>query len=347
MIAFLVLSAERTNASSRVVSSAFLSPRFQGAQTKNQCQTTAGLFTSLQQGVGCTRVSQQHPSIFVSRRFAPMATVLAAADEQEENDDGGSDKSDAESQPRSATGVTLKMAFDSSPAWGVADLSETKSERFTSPESLDMVHRLRRDSSAVLVGRATVERDDCTLTVRRVELGEGKPQPVRVVLDPSLRLFDGSEYTLLKDGLPTLIYFSQSKLIERGDGCGKPSVIANAMDSVTLVGLNQSSGTELNSLSPADVINDLSGRGLHHIMVEGGPATARSFLEAGVVDRAILVKAPIQFQVPVPSNMDEDTIKMAGLEKIGSTKLGGDSVEYWSRPGLDWPEDDGNGCMWP
>ena len=63
--------------------------------------------------------------------------------------DGDGDEAEIEG----VTGVTLKMAFDSSDAWGVADLSETKSERFTSPESLDMVHRLRRESSAILVGR--------------------------------------------------------------------------------------------------------------------------------------------------------------------------------------------------
>mmetsp|Transcript_16695 Transcript_16695/g.34285 ORF Transcript_16695/g.34285 Transcript_16695/m.34285 type:complete len:189 (-) Transcript_16695:1948-2514(-) len=66
------------------------------------------------------------------------------------------------------TGITLKIAFDSQ--GGVADLSSEKSERFTCGESLDMVHRLRRVSDAVLVGRSTVEIDDCTLTVRRVPL---------------------------------------------------------------------------------------------------------------------------------------------------------------------------------
>mmetsp|Transcript_39963 Transcript_39963/g.43324 ORF Transcript_39963/g.43324 Transcript_39963/m.43324 type:complete len:145 (-) Transcript_39963:98-532(-) len=66
------------------------------------------------------------------------------------------------------TGVTLKIAFDSQNS--VANLSSEKSQRFTCPESLDMVHRLRRVSDAILVGRSTVEIDDCTLTVRRVQL---------------------------------------------------------------------------------------------------------------------------------------------------------------------------------
>ena len=74
--------------------------------------------------------------------------------------------------------VTVKIALDANGA--VDDLSVV-SKRFTSPESLDAVHRLRRDSCAVLVGVGTVIRDDPSLTVRRVPLLPGQAQPVRQV----------------------------------------------------------------------------------------------------------------------------------------------------------------------
>lgn len=236
---------------------------------------------------------------------------------------------------KEVTGVTLKMAFDSSTAWGVADLSETKSERFTSQESLDMVHRLRRESSAVLVGRGTVERDDCSLTVRRVELGDGKSQPVRVVIDPSLSLI-GGDHTLLKDGLPTIVYHLQT------DSLKAPNDV-----SVTLVRLSQSNFADgsRSLISPSQVVKDLTTRGLKHIMVEGGPATARAFLEARAVDRAILVKAPVEFEIPVPAHIDEKTMKSAGLKLIGDDVMGGDNIEYWTRNGLPWP--DSVLPMWP
>ena len=234
------------------------------------------------------------------------------------------------------TGVTLKMAFDSSPAWGVADLSETKSERFTSPASLDMVHRLRRDSSAVLVGKGTVQFDDCSLSVRRVELRDGQDQPTRVVMDPSLSLI-GGDYTILKDGLPTIIYHLQS--IEKKD--------TSLDESVTLVRMNPMDYENDNlDISPAEVIEDLKSRGLYHIMVEGGPATARAFLEAGVVDRAIIVKAPVEFQEPVPAKMDENSLKDVGLNKIDTAMMDGDSIEYWTREGLPWPRSN-DVPMWP
>ena len=240
-------------------------------------------------------------------------------------------------------GVTLKMAFDSSPVWGVADLSETKSERFTSPESLDMVHRLRRESSAVLVGRGTVEFDNCSLSVRRIELGEGQEQPFRVILDPSLNLV-GGDYAIFNDGLRTIVYYSQSAI-------QKKDVSLPSIDSVTFVPLSEPETEAENnsaalSLSPSQIIQDLASRGLTHIMVEGGPATARAFLQAKIVDRAILVRAPIEFQIPVPALMDEDAMNSAGLKMIGTSEMGGDAVEYWTREGLEWPNPN-NLSSWP
>ena len=80
-------------------------------------------------------------------------------------------------------------------------------------------------------------------------------------------------------------------------------------------------------------------------MVEGGPATAKAFLEARVVDRAILVRAPIEFEMPVPAEMDENTLKRAGLQMIGTTEMGGDTVEYWTKNGSPWPAEELR--VWP
>ncbi len=257
-----------------------------------------------------------------------------------------SENNEKDEQPiinNSVTGVTLKMAFDSSPVWGVADLSETKSERFTSPESLDMVHRLRRESSAVLVGRGTVERDDCSLSVRRVELRGGQEQPVRVILDPSLSLVGESNYAIFNDGLRTIVYCSQSAYANH------ESLSSSSSEEVTFVPMPSSIDSERDgklSLSPSQIIQDLAARGLTHIMVEGGPATARAFLKDRVVDRAILVRAPLEFQIPVPAQIDENTMKTAGLNMIGTTEMGGDVVEYWSRDGLQWPNQS-NISSWP
>ena len=79
--------------------------------------------------------------------------------------------------------------------------------------------------------------------------------------------------------------------------------------------------------------------GIHHIMVEGGPNTAIQFLKEGMVDRAIIVTAPMKFKDPLPSNISpiEDMMEKAGLQRVGTHKLGVDTVDCFSRPNLPWP----------
>jgi riboflavin-specific deaminase-like protein len=227
--------------------------------------------------------------------------------------------------------VTLKMAFDRS--GGVADLSQERSKRFTSPGSLDLVHRLRRCSHVVLVGRGTVERDDCTLTVRRVPSNN---QPVRVVIDPQLTLFqqDGNSYQLLQDGLATtIVYCAEGAMSSRSTRSKHVDLLSK--EKVVIAPLAETNG----NLLAIDMVQDLKDRGLYQIMVEGGPATARAFLKEKMVDRAILIRAPLEFREPFPSNITCQSLQDAGLQFLGSSLCDGDTVEYWSRPNLQWPTD--------
>ena len=81
------------------------------------------------------------------------------------------------------TGVTLKMAFDQQ--WAVADMSETKSERFTSPASLDRsrttVKEVRESKSRPNAGVVTFlhqgfnQRDEEVCTTLRQALMLRRP----------------------------------------------------------------------------------------------------------------------------------------------------------------------------
>ncbi len=77
--------------------------------------------------------------------------------------------------------VTVKLAVDAN---GSVDDRAEAPQRFTSETCLDEVHRLRMDCDAILVGAETVERDNPSLTVRRIET---ERQPLRVILDPQER----------------------------------------------------------------------------------------------------------------------------------------------------------------
>lgn len=282
------------------------------------------------------------------------------------------------------TGVTLKIAFDASNSipteyGGVADAtvlikSNTKSNpntnittniaanaRFTSSASLDMVHRLRRVSDGVLVGKGTVAVDDCTLTVRRVPMiPEDAPQPTRVVIDPSLSLFHNNkdkdseyeyEYEMFQDGHPVIVYHtcsscpsSQNKNIHFV--CANTNVeVESSSDSCVTNNTNNG----INSIiSPTFIVQNLAQQfNIHHIMVEGGPSTALTFLKQGVVDRAIIVKAPIRFEDPIPSRMNQQHMMDAGLMLLGQfTNDGGDDVECWVKNGAVWPGGE-NLDSWP
>ena len=298
--------------------------------------------------------------------------------------------SDINNKAVSVTGVTLKLAIDSSPAcWGIADLSATKSERFTSPQSLDLVHRLRSVSDCVLVGRGTVAADDCTLTVRRgyettVLEATGREQPTRVVLDSHLGLIRDhvdkscdTSYRLFDDGLPVILYHwgtttdddddddmeaflrdrpaitlvDASKLGPTFESDDDESVLIQGGSSLPTFSPSTPQPASIGTrsiLSPQLVVRDLRRRGLHHVMVEGGAATALSFLRAGVVDRAIIVQASVQFEEPLDSHINADVMeKEGGLKLLGTSDdgdgdmFGGDSLQYWVRGDGNerWPND--------
>lgn len=236
-----------------------------------------------------------------------------------------------------ATGITLKLAVDNQ--WGVAERADiaNTSARFTSPTSLDMVHRLRRESDGVLVGRTTVETDNPSLTVRRVVVPDTPPfvQPVRIVLDTLLTL-NTRDFAIFNDGLATLVYHAES--------VDEDEVNKYTTDQTTCIGVPLVEGR----LSISAIVQDmLSRRNFNHVMVEGGPSVARSFLQNNLVDRVILVQAmEVTFQDPYPSGITEETFSKHGLECLGRVESGdGDVWQCWSRPGLPWPTE--NLENWP
>ena len=222
--------------------------------------------------------------------------------------------------------VTLKIAVDANN--GVADASSSKSERFTCAESLDMVHRLRAKSDAVLVGKTTVAVDNPSLLVRRGINVE--KQPLRIILDPQLSLFNDQEeeeeeetYQLFSGGYPTLVYHCCSK------------TVSHVHDSVACVYVEPD---ETNLRLPIlSICRDLEeSRNVQHLMVEGGPFTARAFLQAGVVNRCLLVRAQsVRFSDPVPLGIDN--LNDYELRHLGTVPSGVDEIECWAKENDKWP----------
>jgi riboflavin biosynthesis pyrimidine reductase len=259
----------------------------------------------------------------------------------------GKVKSKIETPPnrRSIQGITLKMALDRN--GGVACRSEIRPERFTCAESLDMVHRLRSQSDAVLIGVGTAIVDNPSLLVRRNIIVD--EQPLRVVIDPTLRFvvsltasqYNINSYQLLTDGYPLAIYHC------RNDTSTNPifSNIRNQLPSSVQLHYVQptadSGFIDTPCINVKTILDHLRAKyNVQHLMIEGGPKTAQQFLQSKLIDRCILVHAPVQFNDPVLSNITPSVLQSSNLIQLGSIQSGTDTIEYWSRPDLPWPTTD-------
>jgi riboflavin biosynthesis pyrimidine reductase len=88
--------------------------------------------------------------------------------------------------------------------------------------------------------------------------------------------------------------------------------------------------------------------GVRHLMVEGGPELARSFLENKLVDRAIVISAEgVTFKDPIASDLTSGSFAAAGLECVSVYASSGDSVQCWSKVGVSWPSFPEAAELWP
>src|SRR5260370_26301294 len=125
-------------------------------------------------------------------------------------------------------------------------------------EGLDPLHRLRALMHAVVVGVGTAVADDPLLTVRRV----AGPHPARVVIDPTGRL-PAAARAFRDDGVRRLV-------ITANGAC------AQSPAGVEHIALPSTQGR----LDPRDILRSRAPRGLGRALIECGPATVASFLEA-------------------------------------------------------------------
>ncbi|MFQ5888894.1 MAG: bifunctional diaminohydroxyphosphoribosylaminopyrimidine deaminase/5-amino-6-(5-phosphoribosylamino)uracil reductase RibD [Gemmatimonadota bacterium] len=157
------------------------------------------------------------------------------------------------------------------------------------------VHRWRAGFDAVLVGIGTAEADDPRLTARG--LPEPRVPPVRIVLDPELRLSPDAALALTALEVPTWVVGGpgadaarRSNLEARGvsvlavpaegDGGGKGAAGAGG----------PTRGAPRLDLGSA--LHAMRARGIRSLLVEGGARIGSAFLAAGLVQRLYLVAAP-------------------------------------------------------
>jgi diaminohydroxyphosphoribosylaminopyrimidine deaminase/5-amino-6-(5-phosphoribosylamino)uracil reductase len=147
-------------------------------------------------------------------------------------------------------------------------ISSERARKFT--------HRLRAQHDAIMVGRGTALADDPLLTVRLVK---GK-NPLRICLDSKLRIPLSAQ--VLQDDGKTLIVTTDEHgkdKIEKIRQLGKEVLV------------NQSGADGRVNLRP--LMKVLAERGIASILVEGGAEVITSLLKEGLVNRMVVIVAPL------------------------------------------------------
>ncbi|MFI2710938.1 RibD family protein [Micromonospora sp. NPDC018662] len=164
---------------------------------------------------------------------------------------------------------------------GYIDDATTERLLLSNDDDLDRVDATRAGCDAIMVGAATVRRDDPRLLVRsdrrraeRVARGL-PPSPVKVTVTGSGDLDPAARFFTVGEGAK-LVYCPSGVVEKAREQVGAVATVVDAGEPVT----------------PEVVVADLAGRGVGRLMVEGGGTMHRQFLTAGLADELHLVVAP-------------------------------------------------------
>jgi diaminohydroxyphosphoribosylaminopyrimidine deaminase / 5-amino-6-(5-phosphoribosylamino)uracil reductase len=211
--------------------------------------------------------------------------------------------------------VRAKMAMSLD---GRTAMASGESQWITGPAARSDVQRLRAMSCAIITGVGTVLADDCALTVRTAELGlspeamqlAGTRQPLRVVLDSSLRIPLSAK--VLDGSMPTLLCHDQAVQVPE-------SIRAAPVQKLPLH--RDDTGLDLGGL-----MAHLTTQQCNEILVESGPRLVGALLQAGLLDELIVYMAPSLLgdkarpllELPLEHMADKIQLTLDDVRKVGT-----------------------------
>jgi diaminohydroxyphosphoribosylaminopyrimidine deaminase/5-amino-6-(5-phosphoribosylamino)uracil reductase len=172
--------------------------------------------------------------------------------------------------------------------------------QFSNPESQQMVHKMRAENQAILIGVQTAINDNPTLNVRYWQ-GES---PIRIVIDPSNRL--AKESKLVTDNGPLLVFTKY-----HSEAIGEKKWIA------------------VGDVNPAGFLDSVIAysykNNIQSIMIEGGTHTAKLFYAAGLINEIWKIEKQIKLGAgvlaPIFTNVKFEKKFTVGQDNVWSKAL--------------------------
>jgi len=209
--------------------------------------------------------------------------------------------------------VTLKLAVSSD---GKAGLAGRRPASITGQAARERVQLMRSMNDAVVTGIGTVLADDPQLNVRLPGMAERSP--VRVILDSGLRIPMQSKLAASATRTLDWVFLDES---------AKPGHEAELTAAgVELLRVPGASGR----LDLVAVLRALAGRGMTRVMVEAGPILSAAFLQADLVDEAMLFSSPLPIGangidalegMPLTALTQSPKLRLVEREQVGADRL--------------------------
>ena len=168
--------------------------------------------------------------------------------------------------------VRLKIAASLD---GATAMQSGESQWITGEAARLDVQRLRAESAAVMTGVGTVLSDDPSLNVRAEGFDTGERQPLRAIVDSSLRTSPDAKLLALPGDV----------VLFCADDTKRDSLFARGADIVAVPGDN-------GKVDLAAALAELGRRDINLLLVEAGPRLAGALLDAKLVDELVIYQAP-------------------------------------------------------
>lgn len=245
-------------------------------------------------------------------RAAGIAVTTDVLAEAAARDHAGHHRLVREGRPQ----LTLKLART---ADGFAARRDGSRLHVTGEGANARTHMLRARSDAIMVGVATVLADDPRLDVRL--RGLEARRPVRIVLDPTLRIDPSSRLVASAGVQPTWILCTEAA------GSGPERRLRESGVEVVRVAETGDRRVDL-----AAAFRALGVRGLTRVLCETGPTLAGALATAGLVDDMVLITNARPLGEPGIEAVGPPLARVrAGMRPVSSERVGDDLIEVSER----------------